>query len=212
MSSNKPVPSKQLNHSSTLSLLLFPDSEILVKAQEGKQQRGEHTGVFNYMAEWDSVELNCLFRTNRSAISLHNKPLQPMIAPLKLTSPRVFINVWTVSFTCQRIRCWGRVILRTPPPAPGWDTRTSSSNWSLGYKMHDALVRMMGFIIVTDSCVSLKLCTDALKSGWTKFKVKVGADLEDDIRRCRLIREMIGPSNTLVSLLSPGPLRLHTHD
>ncbi|XP_051796144.1 mitochondrial enolase superfamily member 1 isoform X2 [Acanthochromis polyacanthus] len=42
------------------------------------------------------------------------------------------------------------------------------------------------------------LCTDALKSGWTKFKVKVGADREDDVRRCRLIRQMIGPSNTLM--------------
>lgn len=49
------------------------------------------------------------------------------------------------------------------------------------------------------SCVSLQLCTDALKNGWTKFKVKVGADLQDDIRRCRLIRQMIGPDNTLVS-------------
>lgn len=28
--------------------------------------------------------------------------------------------------------------------------------------------------------------------------MKVGADLEDDIRRCRLIRQMIGPENTLV--------------
>lgn len=56
---------------------------------------------------------------------------------------------------------------------------------------------------MTSACF-LKLCTDALKSGWTKFKVKVGADLEDDIRRCRLIRQMIGPNNTLVrSFLSP---------
>lgn len=45
-----------------------------------------------------------------------------------------------------------------------------------------------------------KLCTDAIKDGWTKFKVKVGADLDDDIRRCSLIRQMIGPSNTLVRL------------
>lgn len=52
----------------------------------------------------------------------------------------------------------------------------------------------------------LKLCTEALKSGWTQFKVKVGADLEDDIRRCRLIRQMIGPSNTLVRVFLPGPL------
>lgn len=34
-----------------------------------------------------------------------------------------------------------------------------------------------------------------------RFKVKVGADLQDDIRRCRLIRNMIGPEKTLVSNL-----------
>lgn len=45
-----------------------------------------------------------------------------------------------------------------------------------------------------------QLCTDALEDGWTKFKVKVGADLDDDRRRCRLIREMIGPNNILVQL------------
>ncbi|XP_034428619.1 mitochondrial enolase superfamily member 1 [Hippoglossus hippoglossus] len=63
-----------------------------------------------------------------------------------------------------------------------------------------------GYPAYTTSCAWLgysdqqlkQLCTDALKSGWTKFKVKVGADLEDDIRRCRLIREMIGPNNTLM--------------
>lgn len=32
-----------------------------------------------------------------------------------------------------------------------------------------------------------------------RFKVKVGADLQDDIRRCKLIRDMIGPDNKLVS-------------
>uniref|UniRef100_A0A4W6CBJ5 Mitochondrial enolase superfamily member 1 n=1 Tax=Lates calcarifer TaxID=8187 RepID=A0A4W6CBJ5_LATCA len=63
-----------------------------------------------------------------------------------------------------------------------------------------------GYPAYTTSCAWLgypdqqlkQLCTDALKSGWTKFKVKVGADLEDDIRRCRLIRQMIGPNNTLM--------------
>ncbi|KAM7390306.1 hypothetical protein PAMA_008466 [Pampus argenteus] len=65
-----------------------------------------------------------------------------------------------------------------------------------------------GYPAYTTSCAWLgypdqqlkQLCTDALKNGWTKFKVKVGADLEDDIRRCRLIRQMIGPGNTLVRL------------
>nr|KAF6329938.1 enolase superfamily member 1 [Myotis myotis] len=42
------------------------------------------------------------------------------------------------------------------------------------------------------------LCTEALKGGWTRFKVEVGADLQDDIHRCRLIRNMIGPEKTLM--------------
>lgn len=56
------------------------------------------------------------------------------------------------------------------------------------------------YIVYNVTTVLLQLCTDALKNGWTKFKVKVGADLEDDIRRCRLVRQMIGPDNTLVWL------------
>uniref|UniRef100_A0A8C5V265 Mitochondrial enolase superfamily member 1 n=1 Tax=Microcebus murinus TaxID=30608 RepID=A0A8C5V265_MICMU len=42
-------------------------------------------------------------------------------------------------------------------------------------------------------------CTrTALRDGWTRFKVKVGADVQDDVRRCRLIRDMIGPDKTLM--------------
>jgi L-fuconate dehydratase len=37
-----------------------------------------------------------------------------------------------------------------------------------------------------------KLCKDALANGWTHFKIKVGRDLEDDIRRCTIIRQQIG--------------------
>ncbi|KAI1889135.1 hypothetical protein AGOR_G00175950 [Albula goreensis] len=63
-----------------------------------------------------------------------------------------------------------------------------------------------GYPAYTTSCAWLgypdqqlkQLCTVALRDGWTRFKVKVGADLQDDIRRCALIREMIGPCNTLM--------------
>ena len=40
-----------------------------------------------------------------------------------------------------------------------------------------------------------------------RFKVKVGLDLQDDIRRCSLIRQMIGPSNTLVGKADVAPER-----
>ncbi|XP_013374736.1 PREDICTED: mitochondrial enolase superfamily member 1 isoform X2 [Chinchilla lanigera] len=63
-----------------------------------------------------------------------------------------------------------------------------------------------GYPAYTTSCAWLgypddllkQLCAAALKDGWTRFKVKVGADLQDDVRRCRLIRDMIGPEKTLM--------------
>jgi L-fuconate dehydratase len=37
-----------------------------------------------------------------------------------------------------------------------------------------------------------ELCREAIAEGWTHFKIKVGADAQDDIRRCTIIREEIG--------------------
>lgn len=75
-----------------------------------------------------------------------------------------------------------------------------------GKKQREDQMLKEGYPAYTTSCAWLgypdeqlkQLCTDALQNGWTKFKVKVGADLEDDRRRCRLIRNMIGPKNTLM--------------
>ncbi|XP_072025566.1 mitochondrial enolase superfamily member 1-like [Amphiura filiformis] len=41
-------------------------------------------------------------------------------------------------------------------------------------------------------------CKTALKEGWTRFKMKVGSDLKDDIRRAALLREEIGYDNILM--------------
>jgi L-fuconate dehydratase len=43
-----------------------------------------------------------------------------------------------------------------------------------------------------------RLCREALAEGWTSFKVKVGADLEDDRRRCAIVRDEIGPGRSLM--------------
>jgi L-fuconate dehydratase len=42
-----------------------------------------------------------------------------------------------------------------------------------------------------------RLCREALADGWTRFKLKVGADVEDDRRRARIVREEIGPDAML---------------
>lgn len=57
----------------------------------------------------------------------------------------------------------------------GYPTYTTSAGW-LGYS--DDKMR--------------QLARDALKEGWNHFKIKVGADIEEDVRRARLMREEIG--------------------
>lgn len=42
------------------------------------------------------------------------------------------------------------------------------------------------------------LCREAIARGWTHFKLKVGADLQDDLRRARVMREEIGPERKLM--------------
>jgi L-fuconate dehydratase len=43
-----------------------------------------------------------------------------------------------------------------------------------------------------------RLCREALAKGWSHFKVKVGAAIEDDVRRVAAVREEIGPERKLM--------------
>jgi L-fuconate dehydratase len=46
------------------------------------------------------------------------------------------------------------------------------------------------------------LCTEYLANGFTAFKVKVGQNLEDDRRRCAVVRKIIGWDNKLVCTIT----------
>jgi L-fuconate dehydratase len=63
----------------------------------------------------------------------------------------------------------------------GFPAYTTSTGW-LGYP--DEKVR--------------RLCKEALAAGFTQFKMKVGQDLDANIRRAALMRESIGPGNRLM--------------
>ena len=65
--------------------------------------------------------------------------------------------------------------------AKGYPAYTTSAGW-LGYS--DEKIR--------------RLCREALADGFTHFKIKVGADRSDDIRRAAIVREEIGPKRTLM--------------
>lgn len=59
--------------------------------------------------------------------------------------------------------------------ANGYPAYITSAGW-LGYS--DVKIR--------------RLCRESLAAGWTHFKIKVGQDVADDIRRCGVVREEIG--------------------
>jgi L-fuconate dehydratase len=63
----------------------------------------------------------------------------------------------------------------------GFPAYTTSTGW-LGYP--DEKVR--------------RLCCDAMSQGWTAFKMKVGRNLADNVRRAALMREEIGPDRLLM--------------
>src|SRR5881394_3759484 len=65
--------------------------------------------------------------------------------------------------------------------AEGYPAYTTSTGW-LGYP--DEKVR--------------RLCREAIAEGWTAFKMKVGHNLEDNIRRAAIMREEIGPERKLM--------------
>lgn len=66
--------------------------------------------------------------------------------------------------------------------------------------MREAEIRQAGYPAYTTSTGWLgysdeklrRLCREAITAGWTHFKIKVGVDLKDDIRRSAIMREEIG--------------------
>jgi L-fuconate dehydratase len=65
--------------------------------------------------------------------------------------------------------------------ATGYPAYTTSIGW-LGYS--DEKVR--------------RLCRDGVAAGWRHFKLKVGRDVDEDIRRARIVREEIGDDRILM--------------
>jgi L-fuconate dehydratase len=63
-----------------------------------------------------------------------------------------------------------------------------------GYPAYTTSVGWIGF---SDEQIR-ELCRKAIDDGWTHFKLKVGGDPIDDLRRARLIRSEIGPGNKLM--------------
>ncbi len=75
----------------------------------------------------------------------------------------------------------GRAAREARLRAEGYPAYTTSAGW-LGY----------------DDAKLARLCQEAVDGGWDAVKLKVGADLDDDVRRCGIARKVIGPDRRLM--------------
>jgi L-fuconate dehydratase len=75
----------------------------------------------------------------------------------------------------------GRVAREAELERDGYPAYTTSAGW-LGYD--DEEIR--------------RRCREGAAAGWSHFKLKVGDDRADDLRRCALVREEIGPDRRLM--------------
>lgn len=114
---------------------------------------------------------------------IENKPLWHLVADM---TPEQFVSCMDFRYLTDVLTPAEAVqILKRIEPTKkariahlekeGYPAYTTSAGW-LGYD--DEKLR--------------RLCRDCLSQGWNVFKIKVGRDLNDDIRRCRIIREEIG--------------------
>jgi L-fuconate dehydratase len=62
---------------------------------------------------------------------------------------------------------------------------------------YPAYITSAGWLGYDDDKVRAR-CREALAAGWDHFKMKVGRDVEDDVRRARILREEIGPDRRLM--------------
>src|SRR2546428_4522861 len=69
----------------------------------------------------------------------------------------------------------------------GYPAYTTSAGW-LGYS--DEKIR--------------RLCREGVERGWRHFKIKVGRDLQDDVRRAALVRRENGPGRETIPRAHPG--------
>lgn len=62
---------------------------------------------------------------------------------------------------------------------------------------YPAYITSAGWLGYSDEKIR-RLCRESLADGWTHFKIKVGVDVADDVRRCGVVREEIGPDCKLM--------------
>ncbi len=116
------------------------------------------------------------------------KPLWKVLVDLP---PEALVDLVDFRYLTDALT-WDEAVAMIAPLASTRGVREAELRAS-GYPAYTTSVGWLGY----DDDKIRRLCREALAEGWTRFKMKVGADVDDDIRRAALIRAEIGPDRML---------------
>jgi L-fuconate dehydratase len=120
---------------------------------------------------------------------VEGKPVWKLVADM---TPEQFVDCVDFRYLTDAItRSEALKILRDK--APGRAAREAEMRKD-GYPAYITSAGWMGY---PDDLVR-KLCREALAAGWTSFKIKVGRDSDENVRRAAVVREEIGPDSLLM--------------
>lgn len=120
---------------------------------------------------------------------IEKKPLWKLLADLE---PEQIVRSIDFSYITDAITP-GEALALLKGRASCKETRLKTLE-TYGYPAYTSSVGWFGF---SDDMVR-QLCREGLRQGWTHFKLKVGGDPFDDLRRARIVREEIGSANKLM--------------
>lgn len=114
-----------------------------------------------------------------------SKPVWRLIADM---SPEQFTSCVDFRYLTDALTP-AQAIELLQPLAPGREHRIEQLQDN-GYPSYTTSAGWLGY---SDDALRQK-CADLKTRGWSHFKIKVGRDLSDDLRRCRVLRQEMGDS------------------
>lgn len=118
-----------------------------------------------------------------------NKPLWQLLADM---SPEEFVRCIDFKYISDAITPDEALILLRSKAS----SKQERTNYLFqhGYPAYSTSAGWLGY---SDEKMK-RLCKELMAEGWKYLKLKVGANLTDDIRRCKIAREVVGPDFKLM--------------
>ena len=114
---------------------------------------------------------------------IHGKPVWQMVCEM---SPQEFVGCVDFRYLTDAITPTQAIELMTQVQAGKADRLATVTQQ--GYPSYTTSAGWLGY---SDDALRQK-CEGLRERGWSHFKIKVGRDLDDDIRRCRVMRQEMG--------------------